>query len=466
MIHAIDTSQEVETLDSHALQRLRRQLSGHVILPDDGGYAGAKALWNGMIAKRPALIVQPQDEVDVQRTVLFAAESEIPLSIKAGGHNVAGHALVDGGLTIDLSLMRDVRVDPATRRAKVQGGSLWRDVDAATAPFGLATTGGVISSTGVAGLTLGGGIGWLVGRHGMTIDNLLSATVVTAAGDIVTASESSHPDLFWALRGGGGNFGIATSFEFALHPISDVLIGYVVFPIEEMEQVLHQYREFTERAPDDLGCYAEVTTDPESGTRVIALAYFWPGDPAEGRALLAPLSGYGTLLADMLEVMPYADWQQAFDEEFPHGRCYYWKSALMERLADGAIDGIVATAAELPTPQCKMEIEWYRGAMNRVPADATAFANRSAEYQMVAVGAFDRTEEQNGAIHWARTVHGAVAPAALGGAFLNFVSGDDEDKRALTRRGFGQNWERLVQIKRRYDPDNLFRANNNIPPAG
>jgi FAD/FMN-containing dehydrogenase len=346
----------------------------------------------------------------------------------------------------------------------VQGGALWRDFDAATAPYGLATTGGVISSTGVAGLTLGGGIGWLVGKHGMSIDNLLSATVVTADGEIVTTSESSHPDLFWALRGGGGNFGVVTSFEFALHPVAEVLAGYVVYPIEEAREVLGRYREFTSTAPDELGCYAQLSTDAESGARVAALAFCWPGDPEEGRRLLAPLRGFGTLLAEVMEVMPYADWQQAFDEEFPHGRHYYWKGAMLDRIDDGVIDGLVDHAVDTPIPWCMMAIEWYRGAMNRVPAEATAFANRAAHYQLVAVGGWDDPGEEAQGIAWARTVYQAVAPWSLDGAFLNFNSGGDEDKLAFTRRGFGQNWDRLVAIKRRYDPTNLFRGNNNIPP--
>jgi FAD/FMN-containing dehydrogenase len=444
--------------------QLRQRLAGALLEAGDAGYDEARTLWNGMIDKRPALIVQAQDELDIQRAVAFAAGHDLPLSVKAGGHNVAGHALVEGGLTIDLSAMRDVRVDPAARRARVQGGAHWRDFDAATAPYGLATTGGVISSTGVAGLTLGGGIGWLVGKHGMSIDNLLSATVVTAAGDIVTASETSHPDLFWALRGGGGNFGVVTSFEFALHPVAEVLAGYIVYPIEEAREVLARYREFTETAPDDLGCYAQLSTDPESGARVAALAFCWPGDPEEGRRLLAPLRAFGTPLAEVMEVMPYVDWQQAFDEEFPHGRSYYWKGALLEQIEDAAIDGLIEHAAETPLPWCTMAIEWYRGAMNRVPADATAFANRAAHYQMVAIGGWDKPGEEARGIEWTRTVHQAVAPWSLSGAFLNFNSGGDEDKRALARRGFGQNWDRLVAIKQRYDPTNLFRRNNNIPP--
>lgn len=453
------------TVSDTGLMRLRADVRGAVFQQGDPGYNDARTLWNGMIDRRPALVVRPADEIDVQRTIRFARGTGIPLSVRSGGHNVAGYAVAEGGIMLDLGAMRQVEVDPARRRARVQGGALWRDVDAATAHHGLATTGGVISSTGVAGLTLGGGIGWLVGLHGMSIDNLRAVTLVTADGDIVTASEREHADLFWALRGGGGNFGVATSLEFALHPRGPVLAGFVAFPLEEAREVLHAYRDFTLSAPDELTVYAQISRDIESGMRLAAIAFCWPGDIVEGEKVIAPIRSFGTPIAEMFGPMPYVEWQQAFDAEFPHGRRYYWKGSLLRELHDETLAAIVDHAVDPPQPWSMAVIEWYRGPMNRVDPSATAFPHRDARYQVIAVGGWDERERDDEGRTWARNLHQAIAPFAMSGGFLNFSSLDVDEREARVRAGYGGNWDRLVSIKRRYDPENLFRHNNNIPPG-
>lgn len=449
-------------LDPEVVERLRSQLGGQLLLPEDAGYHDARRIWNGMIDKHPALIVRAAGVADVRRTVTFAREHDLALSIKGGGHNVAGHAVSEGGVILDLGAMRAVLVDPMAQTARVQGGALWADVDRETTAFGLATTGGVISSTGVAGLTLGGGIGWLVGRHGLTIDNLLAVDLVTADGNFLTAGVESHPDLFWALRGGGGNFGVATSFELALHPQEDVLAGFVAYPVAQAPDVLAFYREFTATAPDELTAYAQLSTDQESGTRIVAVAVCWPGDPAAGERVIAPLRAWRTPLVEMIEPMPYAAWQAAFDAEFPPGRRYYWKGSLLRELADDVIEAAVAHGTEPPLPWSQAVFEFYRGAMNRVDPAATAFAHREARYQLIAVGAWDDPAADEQGMVWARGLHAATERHALNGAFLNFNNVDGESDRV--RASYGANWDRLVEIKRRYDPMNFFRENNNIAP--
>lgn len=452
-------------LDPAAIAVLRGRLRGQALTPDDPRYDSARAVWNGMINKRPALIVRPADRLDIQRSVHFAREHELPVSIKGGGHNVAGHAVTEGGLMLDLGLMREVAVDPITNRALVQGGALWSDVDKATSEHGLAAPGGVISSTGVAGLTLGGGIGWLVGKHGLSIDNLLSVSMVTANSEVISVNRDRHPDLFWAIRGGGGNFGVVTSFEFALHPVSNVLAGAVVWPVSEANKVLAFYREFTATAPDELACYAQIATDPESGARIVAIAICWTGDIAEGERIVAPIRAFNEPVADLIGTMPFDAWQQAFDADFPHGRRYFWKGNLVRELTDEALAGMAEFGANPPSAQSTVVIEWYRGVMNRVDSAATAFAHRDAEYQIVCIGAWDDEAMDADGMAWTREIHQATGAGALNGGFLNFNSVDaGSDPRARVRASYGDNWERLVEIKRQYDPDNLFSENNNIAP--
>lgn len=444
---------------------LRRRVRGDVIDSADPGYDDARKVWNGMIDRRPLVIVRAFDEFDVQKVVRLARDSGYALSIKGGGHNVAGHAVCDGGVMLDLGPMHAVDVDPIQRVARVQGGALWRDVDAATSAHGLVTTGGVISSTGVGGLALGGGIGWLVGKYGMAIDNLRGARIVTADGDVIETSAAQHHDLFWAIRGGGGNFGVVVSFEFRLCPLTEVLAGFVAYPVSNTPEVLAFYRDFTCSAPEALTVYAEIATDAESGERIIAIAVCWPGDPALGGEILAPLRSFGVPVVDTVRPMPYVDWQQAFDAEFPPGRRYYWKSVLLRDLDDGVLQALSEHASESALPWNMAAIESYRGPMNRVEPGATAFPHRDAQYQVVISSGWDDPEADAAGVAWAQRVHQAVLPYSIEGNFLNFSSSDDADGPLRIATGYGANLERLQQVKLRYDPSNLFNQNNNIRPA-
>jgi FAD/FMN-containing dehydrogenase len=367
---------------------------------------------------------------------------------------------------LDMERMRAVAVDPLRMLATAQGGAQWGDFDKATAEHGLATTGGVIASTGVAGLTLGGGIGWLVGKHGMSIDNLRSVRIVTAEGRLITANHHSHADLFWALRGGGGNFGVVTSFTFALHPQGDVLTGVLAFPVSEARAVLEFYRSFVATAPDELGCYALLFTEPESMTRLVAIAFFWPGDLAEGERVTAPLQEFGEPVLKLIQPMPYTEWQAFFDASYPHGRRYYWKGNLHRELTDEVLDGMVELGSNPPITWGNVVIEWYQGAMNRVDPAATAFPHRDAEFQIVCIGGWDDPADDAVGTLWTRAVAGATGTGALNGAFLNFNSQDaiPGDASARVRAGYGDNLVRLRAIKQQYDPANLFRENNNIAP--
>ena len=452
------------TIDPERLEDLRSQLGGPVLLPGEQGYDDARELWNAMIDQKPAMIIQPTGVSDVIQAINFARENELELSIKGGGHNVAGYATTDGGLMLDLENMRGVRVDPERRTARVGGGARWADFDREAGVFGLATTGGVISTTGVSGLTLGGGIGWLVGKHGLSIDNLISADVVTASGEVVTASEESHPDLFWAVRGGGGNFGVVTSFEFQLHPQQMVFAGMVAHPPDKAREVLEFYREFSATKPDELVMYCGLMAEPEEGQRVAAIPFCWSGDPAEGAQVLKPLLEFGPPVMTMADVMPYAVWNGANDILFPKGRNYYWKSVLMSELDERALEVIAERAANPPLPLLNVTIEGYAGAMNRRESSATAFPHRDARYQAVIIAAWDEPDQEEAAIAWARDVHAALEPYGLKGNFLNFITPDGADRQARTRAGYGVNWDRLVEVKRRYDPDNIFHRNNNVTP--
>jgi FAD/FMN-containing dehydrogenase len=452
------------SLDPETVKTLRGHLDGQLLLPENEGYDEARRVWNGMIDKRPALIVRASGVADIQRAVTFAREHALPISIKGGGHNVAGHAVSDGGLMLDLGGMRAVWVDPEAGTARGQGGALWADVDRETATFGRATTGGVISHTGVGGLTLGGGVGWLVGKHGMTIDNLRSVDLVTADGEFVTASAEEHPDLFWALRGGGGNFGVATSFAFALHPLREVLAGVVAYPVARARDMLAFYREFTAATPDALTVYAQIATNPTLGMRVAAMAVCWSGDLADGARVLEPLRAYGEPVIETIQPTPYAAWQRTFDPKYPHGRRYYWKGSLLADLQDPVLNAIVEHATDPSLPWLNATIECYRGAMNRFGATETAFPHRDAHYQLVIVGAVDDPADDATAITWARGLHAATERYALNGTFLNFNALDRGDRRDRVRAGYGPNWARLVDVKRRYDPQNIFHENNNVAP--
>jgi FAD/FMN-containing dehydrogenase len=393
------------------------------------------------------------------------------LAIRGGGHNIAGSAMVDDGLVIDLSQMKAARVDPARRRVTIEGGATLADLDAATQAHGLATPVGINSTTGVAGLTLGGGFGWLSRKYGMTVDNLESADVVTASGEVVQASATQHPDLFWALRGGGGNFGVVTRFEFRLHPVGpDVLSGLIVYPLSEAKSVLQQYRAFAARAPEELAVWAVLRQAPPlpflpervHGQEMLALALIYAGDPKQGEPLIAPLRTFGTPWGEHVGVQPYAAWQQAFDPLLTAGARNYWKSHNLATLPDGLFDAVIAAVGNLPSSQCEIFFGAIGGATTRPAPSAAAYAHRDAQFVMNVHGRWEDAADDPRCIGWARDFFNASAPFASGGAYVNFLTADESDR---VRSAYGPNYDRLAQVKRQYDPDNLFRTNQNIKPA-
>jgi hypothetical protein len=388
-------------LDEAAIAALRTQCTGAVLCPGDGEYDSARRLWNGMIDKRPAAIARCTGVADVLAAVEFGRTHGLQVAVRGGGHNVAGRAMCDGGLVIDLSPMKGIRVDPATRTVHAQAGVTWGQFDRETQAFGLATTGGAVTTTGIAGLTLGGGVGWLMGKYGLTCDNLLSVDVVTAGGQFVTASTVEHADLFWGMRGGGGNFGIATSFEYQLHPVGTVLGGLVIHPLSAAREVLRFYREFTATALDELTVYAGLLTSPD-GHPVVALILCYCGDVAEGERIVEPLRRFGAPVADLIQPMPYTAQQQIFDASVPAGQYSYWKAGQLATLSDEAIDTIVVQSEQVTSPRTVTLIEHHHGAVTRVAADATAFPHREAPYEVVTISLWTDAAESDRHIEWTR----------------------------------------------------------------
>ncbi|MGN6390626.1 MAG: FAD-binding oxidoreductase [Gemmatimonadales bacterium] len=447
-------------------------LTGSLLTPDSPGYDEARTIWNAMIDRRPWLIVRCATAEDVARAVRFGRAHDLLVAVRGGGHNIAGNAVCDGGLMIDLSPMRSVRVDQAARTAVVGPGCTLGDVDRTTQSYGLAVPLGVNSTTGIAGLTLGGGFGWLSRRLGLTIDSLLSAEVVTADGEIVRASASEHPELFWGLRGGGGNFGVVTSFEFRLHPVGpEVLAGLVVHPLGAAKDVLRYYREFVAGTPEALACWFVMRLAPPlpflspewHGKPILALAMCWSGDVSVGEKVTAPLRGFGSPLADVVAPNPYADWQTALDPLLTPGFRNYWKSHDFLELSDGLIDVLVSHAERIPDPNTEIAYAQLGGAVSRVPGEATAYGHRDAQYVMNVHGRWADPDRDAVCIGWARDLFRAAAPYATGGVYVNFLTGDEPDR---VRAAYGSNYERVVALKNRYDPTNLFRLNQNIRPSG
>lgn len=447
---------------------------GEIFCTEDAGFDQARAVWNAMINRRPAVIARCRDARDVQAAVRHAVACDLPISIRGGGHNVAGHAVCDNGVMIDLSLMREVEVDAGKRIAKVDGGALWQDVDAATQAYGLATPGGLISDTGVAGLTLSGGIGWLRAQHGLSIDNLVAADVVTADGALIRASAYENPDLLWALRGGGGNFGVVVRFEFALHPVGpEVMFAAPIYAVEDGPGPIRAWRDFLAKHGDHVGSLCEFSTAADTedypaehrGKRVYTLACVFNGDAAEGEALLQPLRELGKLVTDFSGRMPYCDVQKLFDTLMPFGdfRCY-WKARYLTALPDAMIDLAMKNALAAPSDRSISSLWNFGGATARVPTDATAFGDRSMGWMYSLDGVWSDPVDDEANIAWSRK--GFASSAAFGHhgrAYLNFP-GHGEDGAALTRTSFGANFQRLVEIKTKYDPTNRFRFNQNIPP--
>lgn len=452
------------------IEELRGKVRGEVLLDGDGGYDEARTIWNAMIDKRPGIIVKCLGNRDVMDAVNFARDNDILLAVKGGGHNIAGNAVCDGGLVIDLSSMNTVTVNPGTRRAYVGPGATLGDLDHETQTFGLATPVGINSTTGVAGLTLGGGFGWLSRKYGMTIDNLVSADVVTADGNFVRASEEENSDLFWAIRGGGGNFGVVTIFEFELHPVGpDVLTGLIVYPFEDAKSVISQYREYVEQLPDDMTIWVVLRQAPPlpflpedvHGKEVVVLAFMYDGNPEDGEKLVDPLRGFGTAHGEYVGVGPFEGWQQAFDPLLTPGARNYWKSHDFTSLADGAVDTMIEYAGKLPSGQCEIFIALIGGEMSRIPSDSTAYANRDTQFVLNVHGRWDDAGDDDKCISWAREFFDKSAEYATGSVYVNFMT-EEESGRVVN--AYGPNYERLVKVKSKYDPTNLFRLNQNIKP--
>jgi FAD/FMN-containing dehydrogenase len=458
------------TVDRASVERLERRVRGQVATPGQPGYDEARRVWNGMIDRYPEVVVRCTGPADVAEAVHVARAQDLLLAVKGGGHSFAGLSVCDGGLLIDLSPMRGVRVDRAAMTATVQGGATWADVDHETQAHGLATTGGLVSSTGVGGLTLGGGKGWLGRKHGLALDNLVGVDLVTADGRLVRASADERPDLFWGLRGGGGNFGVVTSFEFQLHPVGPQVLGGPIFhPLDAAGEALRFYRDFAAGAPDELACYAIFAPLPPvdevpaelQGTPGFVFAACYAGDLDDGSAALAPLRAFGQPLLDGIAPVDYAALQQAFDAGAPAGGRYYTKAHYLDALTDQAIETIVACTERMPGEMAQLGIEPMGGAIGRVPVDATAFSHRDAAFSIGIWPGWTDPDDDEQRIAWARECHAAVAPHATGGVYVNYLDGDEA---ARVPAAYGPNHTRLAKLKQAWDPDNLFRMNQNIDP--
>jgi FAD/FMN-containing dehydrogenase len=461
---------ETIALSTDVLTALRPQFRGSLCLQDEAGYDEARTIWNAMIDRRPGAVVRCGGASDVMRAVRLARDNGLLVAVRGGGHNISGNAVCEGGLLIDLSPMRSVRVDPKKRTARVEPGVTLGEFDKEAQAFGLATPLGINSTTGVAGLTLGGGFGWLSRRFGFTVDNLISADVVTADGELIQASAAENPDLFWAIRGGGGNFGVVTSFEFKLHPVGpDLTSGLIVHPFARARELLAGYREVAAAAPDELTVWVVLRKAPPlpflppevHGKEVLVFAVCYTGEPANAEKALAPLRALGEPIADVIGVQPYAAWQTAFDPLLTPGAFNYWKSHNFTALSDGLLDTLVDYVGTLPTAECEIFIAQVGGASNRIGADATAYPHRDANFVMnVHTRWRDRGDEQT-AIKWAREFFAATAPHATGGVYVNFMP---EDETERVPGAYGANYLRLAALKAKYDPGNLFRLNQNVQP--
>jgi hypothetical protein len=438
--------------------------NGQLLAQGDAGYDEARQVHNGLIDKRPGVIARCLNTADVQDAVNLARETGSEIAVRGGGHNVAGLATTDGGIMIDLSAMRGIHVDPGARRARAHGGVTWNEYNRATHVHGLATTGGVVSTTGVAGLTLGGGLGWLMGRYGMSIDNLTSAEVVLADGRVVTASEAEDPDLFWAIRGGGGNFGVATSLEFETHPVDMVTGGIAAHPLEAAVDVLGMYRQFTEDLPDEVTAFCGLVHAPDgSGTKIVATPVCHCGDPGQAESDLRPLKEFGPPLIDLIGPMPYPVVNTLLDDGFPKGALNYWKSAFFSELSDAAVRTMVEAFEASPSIMSGMVMEHFHGAVTRVDATATAFPHRTPGYNLALIGEWDDPSATDANVAWVRDTFAALEPYMAPQVYVNYLG---RDESARVRAAYGPNYDRLLDLKRRYDPSNLFRLNQNIDPAG
>jgi FAD/FMN-containing dehydrogenase len=460
------------TAGGRAVEEFARTFRGALIWPEDPAYEQARRVWNGMIDRHPALIARCADAADVIAAVNFAREQDVLPAVRGGGHNVAGKAVCDDGLVVDLSGMRDVQVDPARRIARVQGGATLGDLDHQTQAFGLAVPVGLVSATGIGGLTLHGGMGWLTRRYGLTLDNLLAVEIVTADGQLRRASATEHADLFWAIRGGGGNFGVVTSFEFRAHPVGpQVWFLATLYPVSQAKRILRFMREFVPQAPEDLGLLAVFWNAPDEETTpqefrrapVLVVAGCYTGPPERGEQVTRPLRQMGDALADLSGPMPFENVQRFLDAEYPDGRLYYWKSAYLEELNDPCLDALAEHAATRPSPLSSLDLWFLQGAMNRVLPEDTAFARRDVPYLVGIEANWTDAAQSDANIAWTRAVFQDMQRFARG-TYLNFP-GFMEDADRLLQGAYDANYGRLREIKTRYDPENLFRGVLNIVPG-
>ncbi len=454
---------------AHSIGSLREQVRGEVIEPTDEGYEAARKVYNAMIDRRPAVVTKPLNAGDVMAAIGFARQNDMPVAIRGGGHSVPGFGTWDDAVVIDLSKMRGVRVDPRSQTARAEGGATWGDFNAATHAFGTATTGGIISTTGVGGLTLGGGIGYLARACGLSVDNLVSADVVTADGSFLVASERENEDLFWAIRGGGGNFGVVTSFEFRLHPIKDIYGGVMFYDIKDARYVLEFFRDYIANAPEQMGGFPAFQIAPplpfipesRHGIPHVAIVGCWAGPLDEGENRFKPFHDVASVVAEMVGPMPYPALNAAFDGLVPAGLQHYWKANFVRELSDSAIAAHVEHGPNLPAVNSTVHIYPIDGACHRVAPDATAFGHREARFATVIAGMWPDPSKNPASIKWVRDYSDAITPFSEAGGYVNFMSEDDQSRAPAN---YGASYQRLVEVKRRYDPDNRFRANQNIKP--
>jgi FAD/FMN-containing dehydrogenase len=440
---------------------LAAAMRGPVLTATDTGYDAVRKVWNGMIDRRPAAIARCTGAADVIAALAFARDAGLPIAVRGGGHSFPGYSVCDAGVLIDLQLMKSIRVEPAARRARAEGGVLWAEYDRETEAFGLASTGGMISHTGIAGLTLGGGFGVLCRKFGLAVDNLISADIVTADGKLRTVSATQEPDLFWAIRGGGGNFGIVTSFEYQLHQVGPMLAGLIAYPLPQALQVLRGLHEVMSSAPDELMVTGALLTTPE-GHKAVAVVPCYVGDPAEGERVIAPLKKLGTVAMEKVGVMPYTAVQKLFDESAVPGRRFYLRSNYLETIGDPLIETLTGCFAATPSPLNAIVIPSVGGAVSRVAPEATAYYHRQAPYVMSLVNCWLDPSEDQPNIEWVRTTWTALTPHLPRRVYVNELQEEGADR---VRDAYGPAFSRLAAIKRQYDPDNIFRLNQNIPPA-
>jgi hypothetical protein len=454
-------SLDVGRIASYDHRELASGLRGQVIYPDDDDYDAARAVFNGMIDRRPLAVVRPVDASDVVRCIELARRHDLPLSVRGGGHGVAGHAVRNGAIMLDLSGMKAVQVEPEARTVHAEPGLTLGEFDRATQAYGLATPLGVVSVTGIAGLTLGGGLGWLNGCYGLTCDNLISADVVTADGQLLTASAQENEDLFWGMRGGGGNFGVVTSFQYQLHPVDVVLAGALSYPMSTAPQVLRFYDDFVKAAPDELSTAVSLALTP-TGEPTVSIVVCYCGPTDEGEQVLHPLRTFQSPVDDSIQPMPYAALQSARDEGFPSGRLHYWKSGWLRDLSDGAIETLMQFIPQMPSSASGVSLQQMHGVASRIAPSATAFPHRAEQYDFLILSQWPDATDSDRNIEWTRALFQAMQPHLEESVYVNNL-GDEGPGRV--KAAYAQNYPRLAALKRTLDPDNLFRANQNIDPS-